>query len=72
MGIMDLFKAKENERLQIEIADLKSKLSPEHNKIQELIKQIKDMNLDKNNLKNEIQRLTTEKARLEKETDEKN
>lgn len=71
MGIMDLFKAKENEELKMEIESLKSKLSPENNKIEELRKEISQMNLEKNNLKNEIQRLTTEKSNLDKETSQK-
>jgi len=78
MGIMDLFKAKENEQLKIknkelnfEIESLKSKLLPEHNRIEELHGEIKLLEVEKENLIKDIQTLGSEKSKIEIETNEK-
>lgn len=71
MGIMDLFKAKENEQLKIEIVSLKSKLLPEHNNIEELLGEIKLLEVKKETIKRDIQRLDSEKSKIELDINEK-
>ena len=47
MGILDLFKAKENNELKEEIKELKKLLNPEQQEIANLVKEIDKLKLKK-------------------------
>lgn len=68
---MDLFKAKENQKLKDEVERLKSLLSPEQKEIEELIAKKKELENEKETLEKELERLNKSKEELVLEINEK-
>lgn len=69
MGLLDIFKAKENERLNSEIEGLKKLLKPEHKEIIDLNLEIKNLKADKVKITENINSLLIDKTNLLKEID---
>lgn len=65
MSIMDIFKAKENERLKKEIAEMKEMLSPEQRTIKELLEKIEELETNKKTLEKDLYNLGIKKEELE-------
>lgn len=64
MGILDLFKAKENNELKEEIKELKKLLNPEQQEIANLVKEIDKLKLEKDKISKEIDKLLSKKQDL--------
>ncbi|XZJ95058.1 DUF4041 domain-containing protein [Clostridium perfringens] len=64
MGILDLFKAKENNELKEEIKELKKLLNPEQQEIANLVKEIDKLKLEKDKISKEVDKLFSKKQEL--------
>ncbi|XZH20726.1 DUF4041 domain-containing protein [Clostridium perfringens] len=64
MGILDLFKAKENNELKEEIKELKKLLNPEQQEIANLVKEIDKLKLEKDKISKEVDKLLSKKQDL--------
>lgn len=64
MGILDLFKAKENNELKEEIKELKKLLNPEQQEIANLVKEIDKLKIEKDKISKEIDKLFSKKQEL--------
>ncbi|MDM0561593.1 DUF4041 domain-containing protein [Clostridium perfringens] len=64
MGILDLFKAKENNELKEEIKELKKLLNPEQQEITNLVKEIDKLKLEKDKISKEVDKLFSKKQEL--------
>ncbi|MFH5850393.1 DUF4041 domain-containing protein [Clostridium perfringens] len=64
MGILDLFKAKENNDLKEEIKELKKLLNPEQQEIANLVKEIDKLKLEKDKISKEVDKLFSKKQEL--------
>ncbi|EOU1743877.1 DUF4041 domain-containing protein [Clostridium perfringens] len=64
MGILDLFKAKENNELKEEIKELKKLLNPEQQEIANLVKEIDKLKLEKDKILKEVDKLFSKKQEL--------
>lgn len=64
MGILDLFKAKENNELKEEIKELKKLLNPEQQEIANLVKEIDKLKLEKDKISKEVDKLFNKKQEL--------
>lgn len=64
LGILDLFKAKENNELKEEIKELKKLLNPEQQEIANLVKEIDKLKLEKDKISKEIDKLLSKKQDL--------
>ena len=64
MGILDLFKAKENNELKEEIKELKKLLNPEQQEIANLVKEIDKLKLEKDKNSKEVDKLFSKKQEL--------
>ncbi|ELC8414952.1 DUF4041 domain-containing protein [Clostridium perfringens] len=64
MGILDLFKAKENNELKEEIKELKKLLNPEQQEIANLAKEIDKLKIEKDKISKEVDKLFSKKQEL--------
>lgn len=64
LGILDLFKAKENNELKEEIKELKKLLNPEQQEIANLVKEIDKLKLEKDKISKEVDKLLSKKQDL--------
>ncbi|MGU8155938.1 DUF4041 domain-containing protein [Clostridium perfringens] len=64
MGILDLFKAKENNELKEEIKELKKLLNPEQQEIANLVKEIDKLKIEKDKISKEVDKLFSKKQEL--------
>ncbi|MBI6090152.1 DUF4041 domain-containing protein [Clostridium perfringens] len=64
MGILDLFKTKENNELKEEIKELKKLLNPEQQEIANLVKEIDKLKLEKDKISKEVDKLFSKKQEL--------
>ncbi|CAG9358739.1 DUF4041 domain-containing protein [Clostridium perfringens] len=64
MGILDLFKAKENNELKEEIKELKKLLNPEQQEIANLVKEIDKLKLEKDKISKEVDKVFSKKQEL--------
>ena len=64
MGILDLFKAKENNELKEEIKELKKLLNPEQQEIANLVKEIDKLKVEKDKISKEVDKLFSKKQEL--------
>jgi len=64
LGILDLFKAKENNELKEEIKELKKLLNPEQQEIANLVKEIDKLKLEKDKISKEVDKLFSKKQEL--------
>ncbi|EJT5940225.1 DUF4041 domain-containing protein [Clostridium perfringens] len=64
MGVLDLFKAKENNELKEEIKELKKLLNPEQQEIANLVKEIDKLKLEKDKISKEVDKLFSKKQEL--------
>lgn len=64
MGFLDIFKAKENERLKKEIIELKKVLKPEQNDILTLKTEIEKLVVEKNEISKDVDKLFNKKQDL--------
>ncbi|MPQ44769.1 DUF4041 domain-containing protein [Clostridium tarantellae] len=71
MGLMDLFKAKENESLKKELEETKKLLSPELLNVKEINQHIKELEEKKTSLENEVKDLESEQLDINKKIEER-
>ncbi|BDS16627.1 DUF4041 domain-containing protein [Clostridium perfringens] len=64
MGILDLFKAKENNELKEEIKELKKLLNPEQQEIANLVKEIDKLKIEKDKISKAVDKLFSKKQEL--------
>lgn len=64
MGILGLFKAKENNELKEEIKELKKLLNPEQQEIANLVKEIDKLKIEKDKISKEVDKLFSKKQEL--------
>jgi len=64
LGILDLFKAKENNELKEEIKELKKLLNPEQQEIANLVKEIDKLKIEKDKISKEVDKLFSKKQEL--------
>lgn len=71
MGILDLFMASKNKRLQKEVEDLKALLTPEQQQLIDITDNIKKLETKRNEIEKDINKLESRYANLNKECEYK-
>ena len=71
MGILDLFMASKNKRLQKEVEDLKALLTPEQQQLIDITDNIKKLETKRNEIEKDINKLENRYANLNKECEYK-